>query len=42
MSPIDIMIDEIGDARTIVEGGAEVVPAWRITMPEGTYLVLTR
>jgi hypothetical protein len=42
MSLIDIMIDQIGTARTIVEDGAEVIPAWRITTPEGGFLVFTR
>ena len=42
MSIIDIMIEQIGAARTIVEDGAEVIPAWRINTPEGTYLVFTR
>jgi hypothetical protein len=32
----------IGAARTIVEDGAEVIPAWRINTPEGSYLVFTR
>jgi hypothetical protein len=42
MSFIDIMIDQIGTARTIVEDGAEVIPVWRINTPEGSYLVFTR
>jgi hypothetical protein len=42
MSLIDIMIDQIDTARTIVEDGAEVIPAWRINTPEGAYLVFTR
>jgi hypothetical protein len=41
MSVIDIMIDQIGTARTIVEDGAEVIPAWRINTPEGSYLIFT-
>ena len=42
MSLTAIMIEQIGAARTIVEDGAEVIPAWRINTPEGTYLVFTR
>lgn len=42
MSLIDIMIDQIGVARKILEDGQKVVPAWVITTPEGTFLVLMR
>ena len=42
MSLVDIMLDQLATARRIVEVGAEVTPAWRITTPEGSYLVLTR
>jgi hypothetical protein len=42
MSLVDIMLDQLATARRIVEDGAEVTPAWRITTPEGSYLVLTR
>jgi hypothetical protein len=42
MSLVDTMIDQIGAARTIVEDGAEVIPAWRINTPEDSYLVFTR
>jgi hypothetical protein len=42
MSLTALMIEQIGAARTIVEDGAEVIPAWRINTPEGTYLVFTR
>ena len=42
MSLVDIMIEQIGTARTIVEDGAEIIPVWRITTPEGSYLVFTR
>ncbi len=36
MSLVDIMIDQLGAARHIVEDhGAELIPAWRIAMPEG-------
>src|SRR5437868_2919497 len=41
MSLVDIMLDQLAIARRIVEDGQEVVPAWRITTPEGAYLVLT-
>jgi hypothetical protein len=37
-----LMIEQIGAARTIVEDGAEVIPAWQINTPEGSYLVFTR
>jgi hypothetical protein len=36
------MIEQIDTARTAVEAGAEVIPAWRINTPEGSYLVFTR
>jgi hypothetical protein len=42
MSLTALMIEQIGAARTIVEDGAEVIPAWRIDTPEGTYLIFTR
>ena len=42
MSLVDIMLDQLATARRIVEDGAEVVPAWLITTPEGSYLILTR
>lgn len=42
MSLTALMIEQIGAARTIVEDGAEVIPAWRINTPEGSYLVFTR
>lgn len=42
MSIPDIMLDQLATARRIVEDGAEVVPAWLITTPEGPFLVLTR
>ena len=42
MSLPDIMLDQLAGARRIVEDGAEVVPAWRITTPEGSFLILTR
>jgi hypothetical protein len=41
MSLVGIMLDQLAVARRIVEDGAEVVPAWRITAPEGSFLVLT-
>ena len=42
MSLTALMIEQIGAARTIVEDSAEVIPAWRINTPEGSYLVFTR
>jgi hypothetical protein len=42
MSLTALMIEQIGAARTIVEDDAEVIPAWRINTPEGSYLVFTR
>ena len=42
MSLLDIMLEQFAVARRIVEDGAEVVPAWRITTPEGSFLILTR
>ena len=42
MSLTALMIEQIGAARTIVEDGAEVIPAWRIHTPEGSYIVFTR
>jgi hypothetical protein len=42
MALVDLMLDQLATARRIVEDGAEVVPAWRITTPEGGYLIFTR
>ena len=42
MSLAEIMLEQLAVARRIVEDGHEVLPAWRITTPEGSYLVLTR
>ena len=42
MSLPDVMLDQLAGARRIVEDGAEVVPGWRITMLEGSFLILTR
>jgi hypothetical protein len=33
MSLVDVMIDQLGTARKILEDGQEVVPAWRISRP---------
>ena len=41
MSLVDIMLDQLAAARRIIEDGHEVVPGWRITTPEGSYLILT-
>jgi hypothetical protein len=42
MSLIDIIIDQNGTARKILEDGEEIVPSWRIATPEGSYLIFTR
>ena len=42
MSLATIMLEQLGVARRIVEDGNEVVPAWRITTAEGTFLIFTR
>ena len=42
MALVDIILEQLSIARRIVEDGQEVVPAWRITTPEGAFLVLTR
>jgi hypothetical protein len=42
MSLAAIMLEQLAFARSIVEDGAEVIPAWRITTPDGSYLILTR
>ena len=42
MSLATIMLEQLGVARRIVEDGQEVVPAWRITTPEATFLIFTR
>jgi hypothetical protein len=42
MSLTAIMLKQLAMARSIVEDGAEVIPAWRITTPDGSYLILTR
>ena len=36
------MLEQLSVARRIIEDGQEVVPAWRITTPEGTFLIFTR
>jgi hypothetical protein len=41
MSLAAIMLEQLAVARRIVEDGCEVVPAWRVTTPEGTFLILT-
>ncbi len=41
MSLADLMLDQLAIARRIVEDGDEVVPAWRITTPDGSFLVHT-
>jgi hypothetical protein len=41
MSLATIMHEQLAIARRIVEDGHEVVPAWRISTPEGAFLILT-
>ena len=41
MSLVDIMIDQIGDARRTLEDGKPVVPVWVIKTPDGSYRVYT-
>ena len=41
MSIVDIMIDQIGDARRVLEDGKPVVPVWVIKTPEGSYRIYT-
>lgn len=42
MSLADIMFEQLAIARRIIEDGHEIVPAWRIATPAGSYLILTR
>ena len=42
MSLATIMLEQLGVARRIIEDGQEVVPAWRIMTPDGTFLIITR
>ena len=42
MSLIELMLEQLAVARSSIEDGHEVVPAWRIATPDGSYLVLTR
>jgi hypothetical protein len=42
MSLATNMLDQLSVARRIIADGQEVVPAWRITTPEGTFLIFTR
>ena len=41
MSLVDIMIDQMGDARRALADGNPVVPVWVIKTPEGTYRIYT-
>ena len=41
MSLVDIMIDQMGDARRALEDGKPLVPVWVIKTPEGSYRVYT-
>jgi hypothetical protein len=42
MSLVALMINHMSTARAIIEDGGELVPAWRIATPEGSYLVFSR
>ena len=42
MSLATLMLEQLAAARRIVEDGQEVVPAWRIMTPEGTYRIFMR
>ena len=42
MSLATLMLEQLAVARRIIEDGQEVVPAWRITTPEGAFLIFTR
>jgi hypothetical protein len=42
MSLATLMLDQLTVARRIIEDGQEVIPAWRIATPEGTFLIFTR
>jgi hypothetical protein len=37
-----LMLDQLATARSVLENGDELVPAWRIATPEATYLIFTR
>jgi hypothetical protein len=42
MALTDIMLEQLSIARRLIEAGENVVPAWRIQTPDGSFLVLTR
>ena len=42
MSLATLMLEQLAAARRVIEDGHEVVPAWRITTPEGAFLIFTR
>ena len=42
MSLATLMLEQLAVARHIIEDGEEVVPAWRITTPDGAFLIFTR
>lgn len=42
MSLATIILEQLARARRVIEDGHEMVPAWRITTPEGTFLICTR
>jgi hypothetical protein len=41
MSLVAVMINHMSTARAIVEDGGDLVPAWRVATPEGSYLIFT-
>ena len=42
MSLASLMLEQLAVARRLIEDGQEVVPAWRITTPDGAFLIFTR
>jgi hypothetical protein len=42
MSLATLMLEQLAISRRIIEDGQEVVPACRITTPDGNYLIMTR
>ena len=42
MSLATIMLGQLAVARGIIADGQEVMPAWRISSPEGDFLIFTR
>lgn len=42
MSLRELILTDLAVGLAIVRDGHEIVPAWRILTPEGTYRILTR